>query len=80
MINLDDKKSKRKHWVSLFIYINTTVYFYSFGIEQIPQELSKKIKDKSITYNIFRIQDHETIMFGLMHRRNACGKNLVSLY
>ena len=33
MINLDDKKSKRKHWVSLFIYINTTVYFYSFGIE-----------------------------------------------
>ena len=53
-MNLNDKNSKRIHWVSLFIDRNTAVYFDSFGIE--------KIKDKSITHNIFRIQDNESIM------------------
>ena len=60
--NLNDKNSKGIHWVSLFIDRNTAVYFDSFGIEYIPQEVLKKIKDKSITHNIFRIQDNESIM------------------
>ena len=50
------------HWVSLFIDRNTAVYFYSFGIEYIPQEVLNKIRDKSITHNIFRMQDNESIM------------------
>ena len=62
MINFDDKKSKGTHWVSLFIDRNTAVYFDSFGIEYIPQEVLNKIKDKSITHNIFRIQDNESII------------------
>ena len=37
-------------------------YFGPFGIEYIPQEVLNKIKDKSITHNIFRIQDNESIM------------------
>ena len=37
VINLDDKQSKRIHWVSLFIHKNTAVYFDSLGIEYIPQ-------------------------------------------
>ena len=32
MINLDGKKSKGTHWVSLFIDSNTAAYFDSFGI------------------------------------------------
>ena len=62
VINLDDKNSKGTHWISLFINKNTAVYFDSFGIEYIPQEVLKKIKDKSITYNIFRIQNNESII------------------
>ena len=58
------KKSKGTQWVSLFIDRNTAVYFDSFGIEYIPQEVLNKIKDKSITHNIFRIQDNESIMCG----------------
>ena len=50
--------------VSLFIDKNTTVYFDSVGIEYIPQEVLNKIKDKSITHNIFRIQDNDSIMCG----------------
>ena len=57
MINLDDrKKSKGTHWVSLFIGRNLTVYFDSFEIEYIPLEVLNKIKDKSITHNIFIMQ------------------------
>ena len=40
------------------------MYFDSLGIEYIPQEVLNKIKDKSITHNIFTIQDNESIMFG----------------
>ena len=40
------------------------MYFDSFEIEYTPQELSNKVKDRSITNNIFRIQDNESIMCG----------------
>ena len=42
--------------------INAAVYFDSFGIEYIPQEVLNKIKNKSIALNIFRMQDNESIM------------------
>ena len=63
VINLDDKNSKGTHWVSLFIDRNTALYFDSFGIKYIPQEVLNKIKDKSIIHSIFRIQDNESIMW-----------------
>ena len=62
MINLDDKKGT--HWVSSVIDKNVAVYFDSFGTEYIPQEVLSKIKDKSVTHNIFRIQDDDSITFG----------------
>ena len=65
IINLDDKNNKGTHWVSLFINKNTAVYFDSLGIEYIPKEVLNKIKDKSITDNIHKIQDNETIMCGV---------------
>ena len=46
---LDDKNSKGTHWVSLFIDKNVAMYFDSFGIENISQQVLNKIKDKSIT-------------------------------
>ena len=62
MINFNDKRSKGAPWFLLFIDRNTAVYFGFFGIEHIPQEVLKKIKNKSITQNIFRIQDDDSIM------------------
>ena len=64
MINFDDKKSKKTHWVSLFIDINTAVYFDSFGIEYNPQEVLNKIWEKSVIHNIFRLQDNDSIVCG----------------
>ena len=66
-INLDDNQSKETHWVSLFIDRDTAVYLDCFGIEYIPQEVLSKIKDKSITYDIFRIQDDDFIMWILLY-------------
>ena len=40
----------------MYIDRNTLAYFDSFGIEYIPQEVLSKHKDKSTTYNMFRIQ------------------------
>ena len=64
LINLNERKAEGKHWVSLFIGRNTAVYFDSFGIEYIPLEVLNKIRDKSITHDMFRIQDDQSIMCG----------------
>ena len=64
VINLDDKKSKGTSWFLLFIDKNKGVYFDSFGIEYNRQEVLSKIKGKSITLNIFRIQFDNSIMCG----------------
>ena len=40
------------------------LYFDSFGINYILQEVLCKIKDKSIIHYIFRIQDDGSIMCG----------------
>ena len=47
-----------------FNYLLTEIQMYTFEIEYIPREVLNKIKDKSITHNIFRIQDNESIMCG----------------
>ena len=36
----------------------------SFTIEYIPQKVSNKVKNKSLTHNIFRTQSDHTIMCG----------------
>ena len=54
-MNLDDENSKGTHWVSLFTYKNLAIYFDCFGIEYVPQEVLNKIRDISVTHNIFRV-------------------------
>ena len=41
---------------------NIAVYIDFFVIEYIPQKLLNKIKNKSVTHIIFRIQDNGSIM------------------
>ena len=60
MINLDDKKKNEY----IGFHRNTAVCLDSFGIEYIPQNELNKIKDKSITHIIFRVQDDDPIKCG----------------
>ena len=75
--NLNDKKIKGKHWVSIFIDRNTAVYFCSLGIEYNSKEVLKEIKDKSNTHNIII-----PLCVGFYYFQGiyACRKNFVRLY
>ena len=64
VINLDEFKSMRPHWIALYINGNNTIYFDSFGVEHIPKEIKKFIGNKDIIRNIYRIQVYDSIMCG----------------
>ena len=46
VINLDEYENTGTHWVSLFVKANKVIYFDSFGIEHIPEEIDKFIGNK----------------------------------
>ena len=62
VINLDGYKNTGTHWVALFVKPKYKVYFDSFGIEHIPNEINKFIGNKNIKSNIFRLQAYDSIM------------------
>ena len=63
IINLDEYENTGIHWVSLFVKPKYTVYFDNFGVEHIPKEINKFIRNE-IKSNIFRIQAYDSIMCG----------------
>ena len=42
-------------WTTLYVNGNNVTYFDSLGVEYIPKEMKKIIKNKNITTNIYRI-------------------------
>ena len=63
MINLDEYSDIGTHWVALWVNNNFT-YVDSFGVEHIPKEIIKFIKNRNIKTNIFRIQAYDSIICG----------------
>ena len=59
VINLDEYRDIGTHWVALYVYNKTIIYFDSFGVEHIPKEIMKFIGNKNIVTNIFRIQAYD---------------------
>ena len=51
-------------WIALFCRKNKIVYFDSFGVEHVPEEIKKFIGNKNIKANIFRMQTNNSIMCG----------------
>ena len=39
MINLDESKSIRTHWIALYVNHNNIIYIDSFGVENIPEKI-----------------------------------------
>ena len=64
VINLDEYSDIGTHWIGLYARNNNTTYFDSFGVKHIPKEIIKRIGNKNIKTNIFRIQGNESIMCG----------------
>ena len=62
VINLDEYENTGTHWIALFVKTNDAIYFDSFRIEHIPNEINKFIGNKNIISN--RLQACDSIMFG----------------
>ena len=61
VINLDEFKYMRTHWI-LYVISNNIIYFDSFGLEHIPKEIMKFIRNKNVITNIYRIQTYGLII------------------
>ena len=64
VINLDECADVGTHWVALFYNRNEIVYFDSFGVEHVPEEIKEFIGNKNTKANIFRVQANDSVMCG----------------
>ena len=74
VINLDEYADVGTHWIALFCNRNEIVYFDSFGVEHISEEIkefndrrflnSSASQNKNIKANIFRVQANDSVMRG----------------
>ena len=62
VINLDEYADVGTHWIALFCNRNEIVYFNSFGVEHVPEEIKEFIGNKNIIANIFWVQANNSVM------------------
>ena len=62
VINLDEYADVGTHWIALFCNRSEIVYFDSFGVEHVPAEIKKIVRNKNIIANIFRVQANDSII------------------
>ena len=62
VINLGEYKSILTHRIALYVNDENVTYLDSFGVEHIPKEIRKFIRNTKITMNIYRIQTYDRIM------------------
>ena len=68
VIDFDEYADVSAHWIALFCNRNEIVYFDSFGVEHIPEEIKEFVEEfsgnKNIKANIFRVQANDSLMCG----------------
>ena len=64
VINLDEYEDKGTHWIALFCNRSEILYFDSFGVEHVPEEIKKFLRNKNIIANIFLIQANNSVLCG----------------
>ena len=64
VINIDKYKDVGTHSIALFCSRNEIVYFDSFGVEYVSEEIKIFIGNKNIKVNIFRVQANKSVMCG----------------
>ena len=64
VINLDEYVDTGTHWIALFCNKNEIVYFDSFVVEHIPEEVKEFIGNKNRKANISRVQANDSVMCG----------------
>ena len=64
VVNLDKYANTGTHWIALFCKKYEVIYFDSFGVEHIPNEIKEFIGNKNIKANIFQVQANNSVMCG----------------
>ena len=64
VINLDEYADVGTHWIALLCSISEIVYFDSFGVKHVPEEIKEFIGNKNIIANIFQVQANNSVMCG----------------
>ena len=64
VINLDEYADVGTHWIALFCNRSEIVYFDSFGVEHVPEEIKEFIGNKNIKANIFWVQANDSVTCG----------------
>ena len=64
VVNLDDMGKSGTHWIAIFVDNGRAIYFDSFGVEHMPKEIKKFLRNKDIHANIFRVQPADSVLCG----------------
>ena len=64
VINIDEFKSIGTHWKAFYVNGNNATSFDTIGIDHIPKEIKKFIRNKNIITNVYRIQAYNLVMCG----------------
>ena len=64
VINLDEYEDVSTHWIALFCNRSEIVYFDSFGVEHVPEEIKEFVGNRNIIANIVRAQANNSVMCG----------------
>ena len=67
VINLDEHADVGTHWIALFCDRNEIVYFESFGVEHIHEEIKELIGNKNRKANNFRVRRNDSVMCGYFY-------------
>ena len=62
--NLHEYAHVGTHWIALFCNRNEIVYFDSFGVEHVPEEIKEFVGNKNIKINVFRVQANDSVICG----------------
>ena len=64
VIDLDEYADFATHWITLFCSKNENLFFDSFGVEYVPEEIKEFIGNKKTKANMFRVEASNSIMCG----------------
>ena len=62
LINLDEYAVAGTHWIALFCNRKELVYFKSFGVEHVLEEIKEFVGNKNIKADIFQVQTNNSVM------------------
>ena len=64
VINLDEYREDSTHWIALFCIKGEIIYFDSFSVEHVPEEIKEFTGHKNIENHISGVQANNSVMCG----------------